>query len=121
MQQAGKAWRPFAKMVRDLFGRTRLLDTVAENGAKCQNQLPSWTAWYAHHRECCLLGPKERPVGTMENSGSSAGMPYAESSVTGSGSRLFGRLTFYDHVGSVQADVENDDPDTVPVSPPEKK
>lgn len=107
-------------MKRELAGTKGLLNSVTENRAKCWEQLRSWAEWCAYHRQCCLLTPKESPVGTLENSGSSAVMTYAERPCKLFRSLSFGGAPYSSRESSVRAEVKNDDPNEVPSSPPEK-
>lgn len=67
-----------------------------------------------------LVAPEELPVETSWDRGSRYGMTYAERSGTVSGSPSFAGVPYFYRGGNVQADVENGDPDTIPVSPPVK-
>lgn len=107
-------------MERELYGTKRRLDTMAGRGARYRGQLQSWAEWYAHHRECCLVAPKERQVGTLQDRRSSASMSYTGRSGTLFGSASFGGTPCYHRGNVTRADVENDDRDAVLVSSPEK-
>lgn len=118
--QANSAEGGRSKMERELAGTKRRLDTVTEERAKCGEQLQSWAKWYAHYRECCLLAPNERPMGTSEDCGSRAGMPYAESLGRVFRSSSFGGAPYSHRGGSERADVESEESKTVPLLPQKK-
>lgn len=107
-------------MKRELNETKRRLDTVTGERGKCRGQLHSWARWYAHRRKCCLIASRDRPVGAPEDRAGSGGMPYARRSGTVFWSPTCGGAPSSDREDSVRAAGERDDPDTVPVSPPER-
>lgn len=77
-QEAEAAKKRRGKMSHERDGPREGLDTVTGEEAKCQGQMQGWADWYAHHRKCCLLSPKERPVGAWEDLGSTGVVPHSE-------------------------------------------
>lgn len=86
----------------ELVGTRRRLNTVIEERPRCREQLQSWAELYALYRGCFPVAPKDRPMLTLKNRKSGAGVPYVGRSGTKSAIPSSGAAPYSHREGTVQ-------------------